>query len=93
MQKVHRVKVKVESKFNQKALLKPNIDMDTELRKKAKTSFEKDFLKLMNNSVFGKIMRNMRKHRGVKVITTEARRNYLVSEPNYHITIYFSKHW
>ena len=83
MQKIDRVKVKVESKFNQKALLKPNIDMDTELRKKAKTDFEKDFLKLMNNSVFGKIMRSLRKHRGVKVITTEERRNYLVSKRHY----------
>ena len=57
--------------------------MDTDLRKKAKTDFEKDFLKLMNNSVFGKIMRSLRKHRRVKVITTEERRNYLVSKRHY----------
>ena len=40
----------------------------------------------MNNAVFGKTMENVRKHRYVKIFTTERRRNYLVSEPNYHST-------
>ena len=40
----------------------------------------------MNNAVFGKLMENVRKHRDVKPLTTEARRNYLVSEPKYHTT-------
>ena len=57
--------------------------MDTQLRQKAKNNFEKDFFKLMNNVVFGKTMENARKHRNIKLVTTERRRNYLVSEPNY----------
>ena len=58
--------------------------MDTELRKNAKT-------KLMNNAVFEKTMENVRKHRDIKLLTTEARKNYLGSEPNYHITKIFWK--
>ena len=63
--------------------------MNTELKKKAKNSFEKDFFKLMNNSVFGKTMKNVRKYSNVKLVTTERRRNYLVSEPNYHAAKFF----
>ena len=70
--------------FNQEAWLKPYIDMNTELRKLAKNDFEKDLFKLMNNSVFGKTMENIRKHREIKLVTTDKKRSKLVSEPNYH---------
>ena len=76
-------------KFNQKAWLKSCIDINIELRKKAKNDFHKDFFKLMNNAVFGKTLENLRKHWDFKLVTTESRRNYLLSEPNYHSKKFF----
>ena len=64
--------------------------MNTQLRKEAKSEFEKDFFKLVNNSVFGKTMENVRKQRDIKLVTTKEKRIKLVSEPNYHSTKYFS---
>ena len=61
--------------------------MNTDLRNKGKNDFEKDFFKLMNNTVFGKTVENVRKHRDIKLVKTERRKNYLVSEPNYHTKI------
>ena len=55
-------------------------------QEKSKKWFWKKFFKLMNNAAFGKTMENVRKHRDIKLVTTERRRNYLVSEPNYHTT-------
>ena len=67
--------------------------MNTKLRKETKNDFEKDFFKLMNNSVFGKTMENVRKHRDIKLVTTDEKRNKLVSEPNYHTTKRFSENF
>ena len=83
---VHRV-----IKFNQKAWLKPYIDMNTKLRQKGKNNFEKDFVKLMNNAVFRKTMENVTKHRNIKLVTTKRRTNHLVSEQNYHTTNFFTE--
>ena len=77
--KVHRA-----IQFNQEAWLKDYIDMNTELRKQTKNDFEKDF-------VFGMTMENVRKHRDIQLVTTDKRRNYLVSEPNYHRRKHFSE--
>ena len=66
--------------------------MKTELRKQARNDFEKDFFKLMNNFVFGKTMENVKKHRDIKLVTTDKRRNQLVSEPNYHAAKWFPQY-
>ena len=65
--------------------------MNTELRKLAKDDFEKDLFKLMNDAVFEKKKENIRKHRDIKLVTTDKKRNKLVSEPNYHTMNYISK--
>ena len=86
LKKFHRV-----IKFHQKAWLKPYIDMNTKIRQKPKNSFEKHFLKLMNSAFFRKAMENVRKHRNSKLVKTERRRNYLVSESNYYTTKFFTQ--
>ena len=54
--------------------------MNTELGKQAKSDFEKDLFKLMNNEVFGKTMENVRDHRDIKIITTDKQRSIVASE-------------
>ena len=65
--------------------------MNTELRKQAKNDLEKDLYKLMNNSVFGISMENVRKHRDIKLVATDKRRKQLMPEPNYHAIKWFSE--
>ena len=66
--------------------------MNTELRKNAKNDFEKNFFKLMNNAVFGKMIENVTKRRAIKLVVAEQRRKKLVSEPNYKSCVAFSEH-
>ena len=70
LKKVHRA-----IQFNQEAWLEPYINKNTELRAEAENDFERD---LFNNSVFGKTMENVRKHRDIKLVTTDKRRNQLL---------------
>ena len=60
--------------------------MNTQLRTKATNEFEKDFYKLCNNSVYGKTMEIVRKHRDIRLVKSDKKRNILASEPNYHST-------
>ena len=86
LKKINRV-----IKFNQNACLNLYIDMKADL-KKANNDFEKCFFKLMNNADFGKSMENVRKHRKIKLVTTENRKNYLVSKRNNHTTKFFTEY-
>ena len=65
--------------------------MNTKLKQKAKNNFEKDFFKLMNNAVYGKAIKNVREYRDIKLVTAEMKRNYLLSEPNYHTTNFLTE--
>ena len=86
LKKIHSI-----IEFNQEVWLKPYIGMNTQLRKVAKNDFKKDLFKLMNNSVFGKTMENIRKQRDIKLVRTDKKRNRLVSEPNCHTMNYISE--
>ena len=66
--------------------------MNTKLRKEAKNEFEKDFFKLMNNSVFEKTMENVGNYRDIKLATADKSRKRLVWEPNYHTHKDFSEY-
>ncbi|GFR18461.1 uncharacterized protein TNCT_171031 [Trichonephila clavata] len=76
--KVHKV-----LSFKQKSWLKPYIEFNTNQRKLASSSFEKDFFKLLNNSVYGKTMENVRKHSNVQLVTSEKQAKKLVAAPTF----------
>ena len=78
LEKIHRA-----IEFNQSAWMKEYIDFNTKLRTEAKNDFEKDFYKLMNNAVFGKTMKNIRKYRDIKLVNNEEAYLRAVMKPNF----------
>ena len=78
-------------KFIESEWMKPYIEMNTNLRTKAKNNFEKDFYKLMNNSVFGKTMENIRNRVNVKLVNTEEKLKKLIAKPNFRSRKIFSE--
>ena len=77
--------------FDQSPWLKTYIDFNTQLRTAATDDFEKDFFKLMNNSVFGKTMENIRKHRNIKLVMTEEKCLHTVMHPNFKSGVLFGE--
>ena len=86
LDQIHRV-----MEFDQSAWMKPYIDFSTQLRTKGTNDFEKDFFKLMNNSVFGKMMENTRKHRNIKLVTTEEKYLKTIMKPNFKSGVHFDE--
>ena len=85
------IKIHRGVKFNEKAWLKAYIQLNTNLRTKGTTEFEKDFFKLMNNSVFGKTMENIRNRIDVRLVTEEKELEKLVKKPNFDRINIFTK--
>ena len=86
LERIHRA-----IEFKQSAWMKEYIDFNTKLRTAAKNGFEKDFYKLMNNSVFGKTMENIRKHRNIKLITNREAYLKVVMKPNFKSGVLFGE--
>ena len=77
--------------FNQSPWMEPYIRKNTELRKTAANSFEKDFFKLMNNSVFGKTIENIRKRQNIVLVDNHAKAVKLTSQPNFERATIFDQ--
>ena len=92
LKKIHRI-----LEFNETPWMEPYIRINTEFRKKSKSAFEKDFYKLMNNSVFGKTMENLRKRVDIKVVRTygspkeKEQIRKIIAKPNYDRAVIFSE--
>src|SRR5437870_7008750 len=86
LKKIHRV-----LEFEQKPWMKEYIDFNTEKRKLAKNDFEKNFFKLMNNSVFGKTMENLRKRMNFKLICDENKLGKYISKPTFLNGVIFNE--
>ena len=86
LDRIHRA-----TEFDQSPWLKTYIDFHTQLRTAAANDFEKDFFKLMNNSVFGKTMENIRKHRNIKLVTTEEKYLCMVMKRNFKSGVLFGE--
>jgi len=78
LKKVHKV-----LQFKQYPYLKEYIDFNTKKRQECKTDFEKDFFKLMNNSIFGKTCENIRNRTNIKIVKTEKEAEYYAKKPNF----------
>ena len=78
-------------KFEESPWLKSYIDINTDLRTKSKNDFEKDFFKLMNNSVFGKTMENIRNRVDIKLVTDKKKARKLAAKPNFNHCNIFSE--
>ena len=79
------------TEFSQSAWLAPYIEFNTQLRTRAKNDFKKDFFKLMNNSVLGKTLENIRKHKDINLVTNEVLYLKRVMKPNFKSGIILSK--
>ena len=77
--------------FKQAAWMKKYIHKNTKLSNESKNEFEKSFFRLMNNTVYGKTMEIVRKHRDIKLVSTDSERKKIVSEPTYHTNKQFSE--
>ena len=85
LQRIHHV-----IKFDQSTLLAPYIEFNIQLQARAKKDLEKDFFKLKNNSVFGKMIENTRKHRDINLVMNEEAYLKKVAKPNFKSGIIFT---